>query len=140
AGIDCPPELALRLRPRHLPPAHRLVEERHPVPTAFLGAVGSQVGITDESLRGVRPTCRERDSDACRDRQLTGAEWDRLADGVRQSLGDALRLRNARDLLAKHDELVPAKARCRIAWSERDEHPLSDRPQDLVPGFVSEAV
>ena len=106
----------------------------------LLCAIHRRVGLSDQDV-GIRVLLsRDHDADARGHERVVPFELHRTLDAPDDPFGDPNCLLLVGDVLAKDDELVASVPRRRVARAQCVIEPLRDLDQDLVAGFVAQAV
>ena len=137
---DRPAQLDLDLE---TPPGldlHRLPERGVAALAQGLRLVQGDVGRAQQLVGVVGRGLADGDADAGGDDDLVAIELERSTQALEQALGDALRGRQAGDVLDEDGELVAAQPSGGVTGAQDRPDPLGDADQQLIAGPVAEGV
>ena len=131
---------ALDLETTNGPIAHRLVEQLDAPPSQLLGREHGYVRVAQEPGRRVVLAFRDDRPDARIEEDLVGVQRERLIEHTAQAPGERDHVLGARDVVADDRQLVAAEARQPVAGPQHSGEPPGNRGEQLIAGFVAEAV
>ena len=140
--LQCDAQVHLELHPALDRVLHHRLEHDITVLPVPLRAVHRDVRVTQQ-IPGREPV-PHRDPDARRHGHggcvISVSERERLLERFQQPLGDELRAGRERQLFGDHDELIAPETPERVGGAHDTVQSRGYRPQQLVPGVVTERV
>ncbi len=140
ASLERPVERVAGVEMLERPSPGTLVEELGAMSALVLGAVHRGVGVADEGLRRLGSVSGAGDPDAGGDEDLVVGEQDGTRDLFEDSVGEAHHRVRVVDVGAEDRELVTAETGHGVARSQHATEAVADGHEELVAGFVSQAV
>ena len=122
------------------PRAHLRVEELAATPAVFLRLVERDVRVAQQRAGVDLALARQSDADARGDEGLEPVEVERFVQRANHAFRDLFGLRNVRQVLAEHDELVAAEPRNGVADADDLADALGGLTKQHITGLVTEAV